>query len=232
MSKRNKKYQATASAKTFSEQKIETNQAKSNFSINDMSNIYLWGVTVFLAIIYFIFSTFSDGFYMHDEPMFYMYAKDFLKDPIHTFSGFQRIGYVTFLVLPALGGFTFLNFFNSVLAAITVMYAYKIVRKLGGGNSFLIFFLLGLQPLWFMLAFRNYSEFFVAFLMVMTIWNHLNKKYIFAALLLSYAAVSRIEYHTLLGFYFIVLVYKKTMVTSSSYWYFYTSTQCFRVYTY
>ncbi|NQX99032.1 MAG: hypothetical protein HRT73_14325, partial [Flavobacteriales bacterium] len=209
MSKRNKKYQATASAKTFSEQKIETNQAKSNFSINDMSNIYLWGVTVFLAIIYFIFSTFSDGFYMHDEPMFYMYAKDFLKDPIHTFSGFQRIGYVTFLVLPALGGFTFLNFFNSVLAAITVMYAYKIVRKLGGGNSFLIFFLLGLQPLWFMLAFRNYSEFFVAFLMVMTIWNHLNKKYIFAALLLSYAAVSRIEYHTLLGFYFIVLVYKK-----------------------
>lgn len=182
------------------------------FSLNNLSNAYLWGFTIVLAIVYSIFSTFSDGFYMHDEPMFYMYAKDFLKDPISAFRGFQRIGYVTFLVLPALGGFTFLNIFNSVLASITVLYSYKIIRKLKGNNSFLIFFILGLQPLWFMLAFRNYSEFLLAFLLVMTIWNHLNKRYIVSALLLSYAAVSRIEYHSLLGFYFIILIVKKQWI--------------------
>tara|TARA_B100000809_G_C15130166_1_gene528053 strand:- start:1745 stop:3385 length:1641 start_codon:yes stop_codon:yes gene_type:complete len=183
-----------------------------SFSLNNLNNTYLWGFTIVLAIVYSIFSTFSDGFYMHDEPMFYMYAKDFLKDPISAFRGFQRIGYVTFLVLPALGGFTFLNIFNSVLASITVLYSYKIIRKLKGNNSFLIFFLLGLQPLWFMLAFRNYSEFLLAFLLVMTIWNHLNKRYIVSALLLSYAAVSRIEYHSLLGFYFIILIVKKQWI--------------------
>ena len=196
------------------EQVLETKKEVENksFSLNNLNNTYLWGGAIVLAIVYFIFSTFSDGFYMHDEPMFYMYAKDFLKDPISAFRGFQRIGYVTFLVLPALGGFTFLNIFNSVLASITVLYSYKIIRKLKGNNSFLIFFLLGLQPLWFMLSFRNYSEFLLAFLLVMTIWNHLNKRYIVSALLLSYAAVSRIEYHSLLGFYFIILIVKKQWI--------------------
>ena len=193
------------------EQVLEPKEVAGNkeFSLNNLNNVYLWTFTIVLAVVYSIFSTFSDGFYMHDEPMFYMYAKDFLKDPVHAFRGFQRIGYVTFLVLPALGGFTFLNIFNSVLASVTVLYSYKIIRKLKGKNSFLIFFLLGLQPLWFMLAFRNYSEFLLAFLLVMTIWNHLNMRYIFSALLLSYAAISRIEYHSLLGLYFIVLVVKK-----------------------
>ena len=196
------------------EQVLETKKEVENksFSLNNLNNTYLWGFAIVLAIVYSIFSTFSDGFYMHDEPMFYMYAKDFLKDPISAFRGFQRIGYVTFLVLPALGGFTFLNIFNSVLASITVLYSYKIIRKLKGNNSFLIFFLLGLQPLWFMLSFRNYSEFLLAFLLVMTIWNHLNKRYIVSALLLSYAAVSRIEYHSLLGVYFIILIVKKQWI--------------------
>lgn len=198
----------------YKEQVLETKKEVENksFSLNNLNNTYLWGVAIVLAIVYSIFSTFSDGFYMHDEPMFYMYAKDFLKDPISAFRGFQRIGYVTFLVLPALGGFTFLNIFNSVLASITVLYSYKIIRKLKGNNSFLIFFLLGLQPLWFMLSFRNYSEFLLAFLLVMTIWNHLNKRYIVSALLLSYAAVSRIEYHSLLGVYFIILIVKKQWI--------------------
>jgi hypothetical protein len=198
----------------YKEQVLETKKEVENksFSLNNLDNTYLWVGTIVLAIIYSIFSTFSDGFYMHDEPMFYMYAKDFLKDPISAFRGFQRIGYVTFLVLPALGGFTFLNIFNSVLASITVLYSYKIIRKLKGNNSFLIFFLLGLQPLWFMLSFRNYSEFLLAFLLVMTIWNHLNKRYIVSALLLSYAAVSRIEYHSLLGVYFIILIVKKQWI--------------------
>ena len=203
-----KKYKATTGNQKTTKT-VQPKQPKTPFSVHNLNNKTLWGFTIALALVYFAASFFSNGFYMHDEPMFYMYAKDFLKNPLASFKGFQRIGYVTFLALPSLGGFTFLNFFNSALAAITVMYSYKIIQKLNGKNSFLIFFLLGLQPFWFMLAFRNYSEFFIAFLLVMTIWNHVNKRYIFSALLLSYAAVSRIEYHTLLGLYFLVLIAKK-----------------------
>ncbi|MCB0381522.1 MAG: hypothetical protein KDD24_09715, partial [Flavobacteriales bacterium] len=48
---------------------------KGSFSLNDLNNKTLWIFTGILTIVYFIFSTFSDGFYMHDEPMFYLYAK-------------------------------------------------------------------------------------------------------------------------------------------------------------
>ena len=129
MAKKSKQKEQVVEAKTRETKKVS--------SLNNLNNTYLWVFTVALAIVYAILSTFSDGFYMHDEPTFYMYAKDFLKDPIAAFRGFQRIGYVTFLALPSLGGFTFLNVFNSALASTTVMYSYKIIRKLKGKNSFL-----------------------------------------------------------------------------------------------
>ncbi|MDB4534375.1 hypothetical protein N9242_05825 [Vicingaceae bacterium] len=207
-----KKYKANITKKTEDSSSSKTKVAKAPFSLNDLNNKTLWVFTALLVVVYFIASTFSDGFYMHDEPMFYMYAKDLLKNPAEGLLGFQKVGYTLFLVLPSLLGFTFVKFICSLISAVTVMYSYKIIKKLGGKNSFLIFFLLGLQPLWFMLAFRDFSEYLVAFLLVMTIWNHLNGKYIFGALLLSYAALTRIEYHVLLGLYFIILVAKKQWI--------------------
>ncbi len=209
MSKKNKANTGSQKYKTVS---AKPRTKSTPFSVNDMNTKTLWGFTILLTIVYFIASTFSDGFYMHDEPMFYMYAKDLLKNPAEGLLGFQKVGYTLFLVLPSLFGFTFVKFISSLLAATTVMYSYKIIKKLGGKNSFIVFFLLGLQPLWFMLAFRDFSEYLVAFLLVMTLWNHLNKKYIFAALLLSYAALSRIEYHVILGLYFLILVAKKQWI--------------------
>jgi hypothetical protein len=207
-----KKYKANVGSQKEETTAAKPKVVKAPFSVNNMDNKVLWGVTILLTVVYFVASTFSDGFYMHDEPMFYMYAKDLLKNPTDGLLGFQKVGYTLFLVLPSLLGFTFVKFTSSLLSAVTVMYAYKIIQKLGGKNSFLIFFLLGLQPLWFMLAFRDFSEYLVAFLLVMTLWNHLNKKYIFAALLLSYAALTRMEYHVLLGLYFIILVAKKEWI--------------------
>jgi len=206
-----KKYKANISKQKEEPVVAKPKTAKAPFSINDMDTRVLWGVTILLTIIYFVASTFSDGFYMHDEPMFYMYAKDLLKSS-DGLLGFQKIGYTLFLVIPSLLGFSFVKLVSSLLSALTVMYSYKIIKKLGGNNSFLIFFVLGLQPLWFALAFRDFSEFLVAFLLVMTVWNHLNKKYIFAALLLSYAALTRMEYHVVLGLYFIILVTKKQWI--------------------
>jgi hypothetical protein len=187
---------------------------KNSFNLNDINNKNLWLLGGVLAIVYFIFSTFSDGFYMHDEPMFYIYGNDFWSNPKAELLRFQKLGYVLFLSIPSLAGFTFLHFFNSVFSAITVIYSYKIINKIGGKNSFLIFFLLGIQPLWFMLSFRNYSEFLTAFLLIMAVWNHFNKKYIFAALLLSYAALTRSEYHIFLGIYFIILIIKKQWIAA------------------
>lgn len=191
---------------------IDESQVKKSFSLNDLNNKTLWIFTGILAVIYFVFSKFSSGFYMHDEPMFYLYAKEMLRNPKLMLLSFQKLGYILFLALPSLGGFTFLHVFNSLVSAITVMYCYKIVQKLGGKNSFLVFFILGLQPLWFMLSFRNFSEYLTVLVMVLAAWNHYNQKYIYAAFLVSIAALARQEYHIVLALYFFVLLFKKQWI--------------------
>lgn len=178
----------------------------------ELSNITLLIFTLLLAVVYFIFSTFSDGFYQHDEVGHYLGMRSFWHDPFAILGAFQKPGYKFLTILPALGGYTFLKFFNSLVAAFTVYFAYKLLQKLGSKNSILIFFILGIQPLWFMLAFRNFSEIFAAFLLTLAALNHFNKKYIMAALLMSYLAFVRQEYHTLLGLYFFVLLFKKQWI--------------------
>ncbi|MBI2281475.1 MAG: hypothetical protein HYU68_12435 [Bacteroidetes bacterium] len=174
-----------------------------------ISNLTLYLITIALTIVYFIFSRFSNGFYMHDEVANFLDMQNFWSEPMSLFGAAAKTGYKLFYVLPALGGYTFLHFFNSLIAAFTVFFAYKILDKLGYKKPLLIFFLLGLQPLWFMLSFRNYAEMLVAFLLVFGVYQHVNKKYIFAALTFSFVAFSRTELHVISGLYFLWLVFHK-----------------------
>src|SRR5690606_12572548 len=116
--------------------------------------------------------------------------------------------------LPALGGYTFLHFFNSLVASFTVYFSYKILDKLGYKKPLLIFMLLGLQPLWFMLSFRNYAEMLVAFLLVFGVYQHFNKRYILAALTVSFVAFSRTELHVVSGLYFLWLIFNKQWLSA------------------
>lgn len=187
--------------------KVESKpQIKDSESI---SNLSLFLITISLAIIYFVFSRFSNGFYMHDEVANFLDMQSFWSDPMSLFGAAAKTGYKLFYVLPALGGYTFLHFFNSLVAAFTVFFSYKILDKLGYKKPILIFFLLGIQPLWFMLSFRNYAEMLVAFLLVFGAYQHFNKKYILAALTISFVAFSRTELHVVSGLYFIWLIFNK-----------------------
>ena len=192
--------------------KIESKpQIKDSESI---SNPSLYLITISLAIIYFVFSRFSNGFYMHDEVANFLDMQNFWSDPMSLFGAGAKTGYKLFYVLPALGGYTFLHFFNSLVAAFTVFFSYKILDKLGYKKPLLIFFLLGLQPLWLMLSFRNYAEMLVAFLLVFGAYQHFNKNYILAALTVSFVAFSRTELHVVSGLYFIWLIFNKNWVAA------------------
>ncbi len=172
-------------------------------------------LTFLLAIVYFIFSTFSDGFYMHDEVGNFMTAQSIWYDNLLQIIGANtKSGYRLLYAIPALGGFTFLKFFNSLVAAFTVYVSYQVLNKIGSKNKLLIFFILGLQPLWFMLAFRNYTEMTVAFLLVLGTFQFFNKKYIFSALIISYVAFTRQEYHLILALLFFILLLKKEWIAA------------------
>jgi len=174
-----------------------------------LSNVTLLLLTFALAIIYFVFSRFSNGFYMHDEVANFIGMQNFWGDPASILGANAKTGYKLFFVLPALGGYIGIQFFNSLLAAFTVYFSYKILQLLHSRHSLLIFFLLGIQPLWFMLSFRSYAEILIAFLLVFAAFQHLNKKYIFTALILSYMAFTRQEFHIISGLYFLYLIFNK-----------------------
>jgi hypothetical protein len=190
-------------------------QVKNETDSKELSNTVLLILTVSLAIIYFVFSTLSDGFYQHDEVGNFMAAQRIWYDDIIQILGANtKSGYRLLYALPALGGFAFLKLFNSLVAAFTVYFSYKLLAKLGSKNKLLIFFVLGLQPLWFMLSFRNYAELTVAFLLVMTALQFFNKNYIIAALIVSYVAFTRQEYHIISGLLFLVFAFKKEWIAA------------------
>ncbi|MBL4593057.1 MAG: hypothetical protein JKX68_04480 [Flavobacteriales bacterium] len=185
---------------------IPAKEIKKEIETKEVNNITLLIMTVVLAIVYFVFSTFSDGFYQHDEVGNFMAAQRIWYDDILQILGANtKSGYRLLYAFPALGGFAFLKFFNSLVAAFTVYFSYKLLAKLGSKNKLLIFFVLGLQPLWFMLSFRNYAELTVAFLMVLCALQFYNKKYILSALIISYVAFTRQEYHMISGLLFFSL---------------------------
>lgn len=177
-----------------------------------LSKLMLTILTIGLAVVYFVFSRFSNGFYMHDEVANYFGIQNFWADPLSVIGANAKTGYKLFYILPVLGGYSFLQFFNAVVSALTVLYSYKILEKLKCKQSILIFFLLGVQPLWFMLSFRNYAEMLAAFLMVLAAYQHFNKKYIFSALIISYVAFTRTELHIISGLYFLWLVFNKKWI--------------------
>lgn len=192
-----------------------TEEVKKEVVAKDLGNVTVIILTAALAVIYFVFSIFSDGFYQHDEVGNFMAAQRIWHDELLQILGANtKAGYRLLYALPAMGGFAFLKFFNSAVAAGTVYFSYRLLTKLGSKNKLLIFFILGLQPLWFMLAFRNYAELTVAFLLVMGTLQFFNKKYIWAALIISYVAFTRQEYHLISGLLFLVLAFKKEWIAA------------------
>jgi len=183
---------------------------ENNSPFFEFNSVTTYIFTACLALTYFVFSLFSDGFYQHDEVANFLGAQTIWYDDLINIVGANsKAGYKLLYSVPALGGFTFLKLFNSIVAALTVFFSYKLLKKIGSKNSVLIFLLLGVQPLWFMLSFRNYAELTVSFLLVASLLLLYNKKFILSALIISFAAFTRQEYHLVLICFFIAFLMKK-----------------------
>ncbi|WP_448518631.1 glycosyltransferase family 87 protein [Rhodoflexus sp.] len=174
----------------------------------------LWIATTLLAFIYFAYSFSANGFYQQDEAAHFLSMRGFWFSPHSILSNWAKPGYKLIYALPALAGATFVTFFNCTVAALTAFMAYRIAEQLGSKIPALAFVALALQPLWFNLAFRNYSEIITALLLTLSVWMHLRQQWIFAALALSYAAFIRQELYPFVGLYFLWLGYRKQWIAA------------------
>lgn len=173
------------------------------------NNRQLWAAAALLTLVYFAYSFSADGFYQQDEAAHFLSMRGFWFNPNSILSNWAKPGYKLIYALPALGGPTFVTLFNCAVAALTALLSYRIAEQLGSRMPALAFAALALQPLWFNLAFRNYSEIITALLLSLGIWLHLRQRWIGAALAASYVAFIRQEFYPFIGLYFIWLATRR-----------------------
>ncbi len=172
----------------------------------DVAIILLVGL---LGLIYFVYSFFSKGVYQHDEISHFLSMQDFWNEPNGILSNWSKPGYKLIYVLPVLLGLKFVTFINCIMCALSVYFSYKILKGYNSKYAILAVFFLGLTPIWFQLSFRNYAEFSCVFMLVLALFYHQKGKFLFAALLVSYASFVRQEAFLITGLYFWYLLFKK-----------------------
>ena len=183
---------------------------KPAINLDDLVDRYIWLLVPILVIVYYWFSTGSTGFYQDDEIGHYRNIRGFWGDPFSIMGNQPKPGWKILMVLPGLFGFTGVALAHCLVAALTVVFTYKLGRALGWRNSVVGAVLLAFQPLYLQLAFRSYSEITAGLFVVLMIWWYYKGWFIPAALASSYIFTIRQEFALVsIGLGIIFLVKKK-----------------------
>ncbi len=169
---------------------------------------YFWLVIPVFAIIYYLSSKYSPGFYQDDEIGHFINMKEFWNDPFVILGNWPKPGYKLFMVVPSLFGYETVLFFNALIASSTVYLTYKLIKAYDLSYAFFGALVLAFQPLFFDLSFRSYAEIFTAFLIVLMILLYKKEHYIWAALTCGYIFTVRQE-AALIGIAMAVMLFGK-----------------------
>lgn len=172
--------------------------------------------TFLLAIVYFIFSMFSSGFYQHDEVSHLLSMNEFWREPSSILGNWSKPGYKVFYIFPVLLGKNAVILMNCLVSAFTAYLVYRVLKLLNSNFAVLGFILIATQPYWVQLAFRNYSELISGFLIILAVFLHYRNRFLWAALVVSYMCIIRQELYLLMGFYGLYLLFKKQWIPAFS----------------
>lgn len=182
-------------AKTASKKgQVKVQPASKNVkTVDEIIGKYFWLVIPVLAVIYFISSRYSTGFYQDDEVAQYINMLDFWKNPWAILGNAPKPGYKIFMVVPALFGYDFVLFVNSLIASLTVYLTYKLIKLYGINYAYFGALLLALQPSFFDISFRSYPEIFTALCFVIFLILYKKEFYFWAAFVCGYIFTVRQE---------------------------------------
>jgi len=173
---------------------------------------WLWAMTAGAVLFFFLFSLASQGFLQQDEAAHFVSMKRFWYNPNGVLSNWEKPGFKLVFAIPGLFGATFVKFVNCCVAALSCFFAYRVAAQAGARRPILAFILLLTQPLFVQMAFRNYAEILTGFLLILGVFFHQRKQFMFSALAMSYIVFMRQEFYPLLGLYFLWLAYHKQFI--------------------
>jgi hypothetical protein len=152
------------------------------------------GLAIAIAIAYWVFAQFNEGFHMHDEVSHYLSMKGLWHQPWDMLSIWQKPGY-KFLFFPFSGlGETLMVFLHAACVAGAAWFAGKIMDEVELPQwRWLAMIFTAFQPIVWQTAFRFNSENFAALLLAASAFYWYRQRWYLSALLISYAMVTRFE---------------------------------------
>ena len=189
--------------------KQQTKQTESSTAALRQEHITAGIIALVSAIVYYIYSFTSVGYYQHDEIAHLINMHEFWQDPSKILGNWPKTGYKLIYAFPALLGSKFLTLFNCLVSGFTAYLAYRCAALFNTKYAILAPILLATQPMWIELSFRNYADSFSGFILLAAVFYHLKDKKIPAALLLSYSTLIRQEFFLIAIPYGIYLLIKQ-----------------------
>ena len=176
------------------------------FQCSDRQLLILTGLT---ALGYFLYTFVFDGYYQHEELSHFLSMVGFWDNPNSVIGNWAKPGYKVLYAIPALAGERVVIILNCLVGAFCCYFVYRIAEKQGLKYPLVAFFCLALQPMWIQVISRSYSEVPTALFYVLTLYFFKDKRYVLAALCLSYAAFIRQETYPIIVVLGIYLLSKK-----------------------
>ncbi|MDD5361979.1 MAG: hypothetical protein PHN88_07590 [Ignavibacteria bacterium] len=192
--------------------KLEIQKVENIVSLETYFDKYFWVLIPLLTLIYFWLSNISTGFYQDDEIAQYLNAVKFKVDAFSILGNNPKPGWKIFLIIPALIDYKAVLIFNSLISAVTVFLTYVLLKEYKIKYAYFGALLLAVQPLFFDLSFRTYSEIFTAMLVVLFLILYKREKLILAGLLIGYVFTIRQEISIFCIVLFVILLYRKKYI--------------------
>ena len=177
--------------------------------IEEKIDRYFWIVIPVFTLIYYWLSNISLGFYQDDEVAQYLNAVKFKVDPFAILGNNPKPGWKIFLLLPAMIDYKAVLLFNALVASLAVFFTFRLLKEYKINYAFFGALMLGVQPLFFDLSFRAYSEIFTALLVIFFLILYKREKYIFAGLIMGYILTIRQELIVFAFILFLLFLYRK-----------------------
>jgi hypothetical protein len=209
--KNNEQSNKAAIIATPKEAKIASNYS---FEINDKQALL---ITLVIAAISYVFSNFYTSFYQGEEGAQYMdalaFSHNLKQNPAALMGNWPKTGWkIIYGPIAVLFGKQGVLIVNCLFSAFSGFFAYKLAGKIIEKKTALPFIFLITQTLWFLLAYKFYSEIPTAFLLVLGVYLFYCEKYIVAALTLSYVLLLRQEFVFIMPYFAFILLKKKQWI--------------------
>ena len=169
-------------------------------------------ITLVIAAISYIFSYFYTSFYQGEEGAQYMNALSFWHDKNSILGNWAKTGWKIIYAPIVLLGKPAALAMTCLFSAFSGFFAYKLAAKICENKTALPFIFLISQTLWFILAFKFYSEIPTAFFLVLAVYLFYCEKYIGFALAASFVLLLRQELVFVFPYFVFILLKRKQWI--------------------